>query len=99
MVCELLTCCANGICEMPRRGMGSIEEGRSHPGRLGRGYQCRYGAHDAARRSGSFTEPQYAQAGLTEAKAREMHDIVTSTFLSTGPRGQSSMSEHSAFAN
>jgi len=27
---------------------------------------------------GSFTEPEYAQAGLTEAKAREMHDIVTS---------------------
>ena len=27
---------------------------------------------------GSFTEPEYAQAGLTEAKARESHDIVTS---------------------
>src|SRR5262249_35149912 len=27
---------------------------------------------------GSFTEPEYAQAGLTEAKAREKHDIVTS---------------------
>jgi dihydrolipoamide dehydrogenase len=27
---------------------------------------------------GSFTEPEYAQAGLTEAKARETHDIVTS---------------------
>ena len=27
---------------------------------------------------GSFTEPEYAQAGLTEAKAREAHDIVTS---------------------
>jgi dihydrolipoamide dehydrogenase len=27
---------------------------------------------------GSFTEPEYAQAGLTEAKAREARDIVTS---------------------
>jgi dihydrolipoamide dehydrogenase len=27
---------------------------------------------------GSFTEPEYAQAGLTEAKARETHDIVIS---------------------
>jgi dihydrolipoamide dehydrogenase len=27
---------------------------------------------------GSFTEPEYAQAGLTEAKARESHNIVTS---------------------
>ena len=27
---------------------------------------------------GSFTEPEYAQAGLTEAKARETYDIVTS---------------------
>jgi pyruvate/2-oxoglutarate dehydrogenase complex dihydrolipoamide dehydrogenase (E3) component len=26
---------------------------------------------------GSFTDPEYAQVGLTEAKAREMHDIVT----------------------
>ncbi len=28
---------------------------------------------------GSFTEPEYAQVGLTEAKARESHDIVVST--------------------
>ena len=27
---------------------------------------------------GSFSEPEYAQAGLTEAKARETHDVVTS---------------------
>ena len=27
--------------------------------------------------SGSFTHPEYAQVGLTEAKARETHDIVT----------------------
>jgi len=27
---------------------------------------------------GSFTEPEYAQAGLTEAKAREAHEIATS---------------------
>jgi len=27
---------------------------------------------------GSFTEPEYAQAGLTEAKARERHEIVVS---------------------
>jgi len=26
---------------------------------------------------GSFTDPEYAQVGLTEAKAREAHDIVT----------------------
>ncbi len=26
---------------------------------------------------GSFTDPEYAQVGLTEAKARETHDIVT----------------------
>ncbi len=25
---------------------------------------------------GSFTEPEYAQVGLTEAKARELHDVV-----------------------
>ena len=25
---------------------------------------------------GSFTEPEYAQVGLTEAKARETHDVV-----------------------
>jgi pyruvate/2-oxoglutarate dehydrogenase complex dihydrolipoamide dehydrogenase (E3) component len=27
--------------------------------------------------AGSFTEPEYAQAGLTEKKARETHDVVT----------------------
>jgi dihydrolipoamide dehydrogenase len=27
--------------------------------------------------TGSFTDPEYAQVGLTEAKARETHDIVT----------------------
>jgi len=27
--------------------------------------------------SGSFTDPEYAQVGLTEAKARQTHDIVT----------------------
>jgi dihydrolipoamide dehydrogenase len=27
--------------------------------------------------SGSFTEPEYAQVGLSEAKARETHDVVT----------------------
>jgi pyruvate/2-oxoglutarate dehydrogenase complex dihydrolipoamide dehydrogenase (E3) component len=26
---------------------------------------------------GSFTDPEYAQVGLTEAKARERHDVVT----------------------
>ena len=25
---------------------------------------------------GSFTDPEYAQVGFTEAKAREMHDVV-----------------------
>jgi pyruvate/2-oxoglutarate dehydrogenase complex dihydrolipoamide dehydrogenase (E3) component len=28
---------------------------------------------------GSFTEPEYAQVGLTEAKAREVHDVVVVT--------------------
>jgi len=28
---------------------------------------------------GSFTEPEYAQVGITEAKARETHDVVVST--------------------
>ena len=30
--------------------------------------------------SGSFTHPEYAEVGLTEAKAREIHDVVT-TFV------------------
>jgi pyruvate/2-oxoglutarate dehydrogenase complex dihydrolipoamide dehydrogenase (E3) component len=29
--------------------------------------------------TGSFTEPEYAQVGLTEAKARQTNDVVTST--------------------
>jgi pyruvate/2-oxoglutarate dehydrogenase complex dihydrolipoamide dehydrogenase (E3) component len=29
--------------------------------------------------TGSFTEPEYAQVGLTEAKARAAHDVATST--------------------
>ena len=32
---------------------------------------------DQAAPIGSFTDPEYAQVGLTEAKARETHDIVT----------------------
>jgi dihydrolipoamide dehydrogenase len=32
---------------------------------------------DQAAPIGSFTDPEYAQVGLTEAKARESHDIVT----------------------
>ena len=28
---------------------------------------------------GSFTDPEYAQVGLTEVQAREVHDVVTST--------------------
>jgi pyruvate/2-oxoglutarate dehydrogenase complex dihydrolipoamide dehydrogenase (E3) component len=28
---------------------------------------------------GSFTDPEYAQVGLTEAKARELHDVVVAT--------------------
>lgn len=31
---------------------------------------------DQASPIGSFTEPEYAQVGLTEAKAREAHDVV-----------------------
>ena len=29
--------------------------------------------------TGSFTEPEYAQVGLTEANARQTNDVVTST--------------------
>jgi pyruvate/2-oxoglutarate dehydrogenase complex dihydrolipoamide dehydrogenase (E3) component len=29
---------------------------------------------------GSFTDPEYAQVGLTEAKARESHDVLTTIF-------------------
>ncbi len=32
---------------------------------------------DPATPVGSFTDPEYAQVGLTEAKARETHDVVT----------------------
>jgi len=32
---------------------------------------------DEVATTGSFTEPEYAQTGLTEAKARATHDIVT----------------------
>lgn len=32
---------------------------------------------DQAAPIGSFTDPEYAQVGLTEAKARETHDIIT----------------------
>ena len=32
---------------------------------------------DTVNPTGSFTDPEYAQVGLTEAKAREAHDIVT----------------------
>jgi pyruvate/2-oxoglutarate dehydrogenase complex dihydrolipoamide dehydrogenase (E3) component len=29
--------------------------------------------------SGTFTHPEYAHVGLTEAKARESHDVITTT--------------------
>jgi pyruvate/2-oxoglutarate dehydrogenase complex dihydrolipoamide dehydrogenase (E3) component len=32
---------------------------------------------DSATPIGSFTDPEYAQVGLTEARAREIHDVVT----------------------
>ena len=32
---------------------------------------------DQAAPIGSFTDPEYAQVGLTETKARETHDIIT----------------------
>jgi len=32
---------------------------------------------DQASPIGSFTDPEYAQVGLTEAKARETHDVLT----------------------
>jgi dihydrolipoamide dehydrogenase len=33
---------------------------------------------DAVSPIGSFTDPEYAQVGLTEAKARETHDVLSS---------------------
>ena len=33
---------------------------------------------------GSFTDPEYAQVGLTEAKARESHDVVVTTIRFDG---------------
>ena len=35
------------------------------------------GLKDGVNTSAGFTEPEYASAGMTEAKARETHDIVT----------------------
>jgi len=35
--------------------------------------------NEAANPIGSFTDPEYAQVGLTEAHAREAHDVVTAT--------------------
>ena len=32
---------------------------------------------DAVSPIGSFTDPEYAQVGLTEAKARQTHDVLT----------------------
>ena len=32
---------------------------------------------DRVTSSGSFTDPEYAQVGLTEKKARQTHDVVT----------------------
>ena len=32
---------------------------------------------DAVSPIGSFTDPEYAQVGLTEAKSRETHDVLT----------------------
>jgi pyruvate/2-oxoglutarate dehydrogenase complex dihydrolipoamide dehydrogenase (E3) component len=34
---------------------------------------------DAVNPIGSFTDPEYAQVGLTETQGREAHDVVTST--------------------
>jgi pyruvate/2-oxoglutarate dehydrogenase complex dihydrolipoamide dehydrogenase (E3) component len=48
---------------------------------------------------GSFTEPEYAQAGLTEAKARETQDIVTSIVHFDVTTRTSSMVAHLAFAS
>ena len=50
-------------------------------GRLRGGHQRRArrddDAWDRVSPIGSFTDPEYAQVGLTEAKARETHDVVT----------------------
>ena len=39
---------------------------------------------------GSFTDPEYASAGLTEAAARQTHDVATQRFASTLSRDRSS---------
>ena len=39
---------------------------------------------------GSFTDPEYAQVGLTEAQAREAHDVVTAVVASIRRRARSS---------
>jgi pyruvate/2-oxoglutarate dehydrogenase complex dihydrolipoamide dehydrogenase (E3) component len=48
---------------------------------------------------GSFTEPEYAQVGLTEAKARETHDVVAAVVRSTRPRARSSTVRRPDFAS
>ena len=40
---------------------------------------------------GSFTDPEYASVGLTEAAAREAHDVVVATVPFASLRGPSSM--------
>ena len=44
---------------------------------------------DEVTTTGNFTEPEYAQTGLSEAKARTTHDIVTRLYTSTRPRAPS----------
>ena len=42
---------------------------------------------------GSFTDPEYAQVGLTETKAREKHDIATAASISNPPLARLLMAE------
>ena len=49
--------------------------------------------------SGSFTHPEYAEVGLTEAKARETHDVVTTSCRSSLRCGRSSKDARSASAS
>ena len=48
---------------------------------------------------GSFTDPEYAQVGLTEAKARENHDRVQRSCALTRQRARSSIGGRPASAS
>ena len=48
---------------------------------------------------GSFTDPEYAQVGITEAKAREEYDVVVAKCALIRPRAQSLTARPPVFAS